>query len=369
MFPENVLFDFVLLHLEEEMAGYLAPAPQALPCDRWLARSALQKAIRRGQTEIALSALAALLEQDRYGVWRHLIVIALEDVGVAGMDTVARVVAASRNRPWRKTMRGEWAVASFLVRQMAEGLHCQAACDLLLRAKNCPALELDRTNALDAERAELGSLLNDSAACLEKKGVAALALGGGLAEEQRQRDPATVFDLIEAQGYSSHVVATCRAAWRITRNPMAFLLPLVWQEWMKSEFHEVRDDPIPPVRMIGGVPSYAMDQFTRVGGQVARAYLAHDERMGPLLDGAGIPKSQRPKVLGDLLFLLEGSSLRRRVTWPLADALRLPVRMLPGTTKLDAALNEAMAQLRSNRPLIAQLRSHLYHQMRAEHAS
>ncbi|MBU0658695.1 MAG: hypothetical protein KKF15_07905 [Alphaproteobacteria bacterium] len=190
MFPENMMFDFILLHLEEEITGYIPPVPEQMSCDRWLARSALQKAIRRGEVEIAQRALGTLLDQDRYGVWRHLIVIALEDVGVAGMDLVERVVAAGRNRTWRKKMGGEWAVASFLVRKMAESNHCQAACDLLLRAKNCSSLEQARADAIDADPADLIQQLGGLNASLEARGVAALALIGELADDLRPANAA-----------------------------------------------------------------------------------------------------------------------------------------------------------------------------------
>src|SRR5687768_4824575 len=113
VFPETVHFDFVLLSLEERMTGFAAPCVSPLPCDRWMARSCLQKAIRRGDTETSLQALATLLNYDGRAVWRHLIIIGLEDVGVTEMNTVGQIVAAARNRPWRHRNGGEWSVAAF----------------------------------------------------------------------------------------------------------------------------------------------------------------------------------------------------------------------------------------------------------------
>jgi hypothetical protein len=358
MFPENVLFDFVRLHLEEEMVGCVPPHAEPLPYDRWLARSCLQKAIRRGETETAHRALATLLEQDRYGIWRHLMVIALEDVGVADLDTVARVVAAGRNRAWRKARGGEWAVASFLVQRMAEGLHCQAACDLMLVATNLPALDGFRVEALDADHAELIRLFGRTAERPEKRGVVALAIGGGLAEKQAHHDPEAVFGILAEQRYSPRVVEICRAAWTSTRNPMALLLPVVWQQWMSNDVLAVQGDLMPLTPSSGKVPWYAIDQFTRLGGQVARAYLARDGQMRSILDHAGIGRLQQPRTLGDLLFLIEGGLVERRAIWPTGDRLRLPVRALPGAIKLGSSLGDALAQLLSKADLIAKLRAH-----------
>ncbi len=364
MFPENVRFEFVLLHLEEEMGAYVPPVAQPLPCDRWIARSCLQKAIRRGETDIAQRALASLLEQDRYGVWRHLVVIALEDVGAPGIATIARVVAAGRNRQWRKSIGGEWAVASFLVRRMAEGLHCQAACDLLLKAMNCPSFVDVREDVFAAGSAAVLRQLSNPDAPLEEQGAAALALAGLWGGRLTQEGGGAVFDSLARRGGSSEEVETCRAAWTSTRNPMALLLPLVWKRWSK-QVGTICDDPMSRGTFIADVPDYSIDQFTRVGGQVARAYLAGDRDMCAILDGANIARPQQARVVGDLLFLIEGGLLKARLVWPTGDRLRLPVRMLPGAVKLGSALPAAVAQLRSNAALTAQLRTQYLHQLKA----
>ena len=252
MFPED-LFDFVLTDVAEEIAAHPTPDTNPLPCDRWIARSCLQKAVRRGEVEVAQRALARLFADDPRNVWRHLVTISLEDLGCAGIDVLARVVAAARNRPARTKMGGEWVVASSLVRQMAESDHCQAACDLLLRALNHPAVASARIAALEADRDLLIEALRDEASPIERRAVAALALGGGLADEQRFHDPAPVFAVLGEQGLISHVIATCEAAWRISRNEMAFLLPLLWPSWMTVEPAPVRNDELPPVTMIGEV--------------------------------------------------------------------------------------------------------------------
>ena len=305
MWPED-LFEFILEDLTEEIAAQAISDPKPMPCDRWIARSALQKAIRRGEPEIALQALAALLVQHPAGLWRDLTIIAIEDVGVPGMDTIARVVSAGRNRPWRRRMGGEWVVASALVQRMAEGTHCQAVCDLLMRLENDPAWDKARVSALEADIPELARDLVDSTRPLEVRAAAALALGGGLAEEQRFHQPTAIFEALGSLGRSTHVVATAQAAWKISRNPMALLLPLVWLEWMKLEPVEVRDDDLPALNLIGSIPTSAIDQFTRAGQSVIRAYLNADPNMRALLDAAGVLSAQRSRVVGDLMFLLEG---------------------------------------------------------------
>ncbi|HTM80195.1 hypothetical protein [Asticcacaulis sp.] len=336
------MFDFVLAGLAEEITTAKIIITHPIPCDRWIARSALQKAIRRGEADIALAALATLFEAVGEGIWRHLTVIALEDIGAAGIDTVARVVAAGRNRKWRALLGGDWRAASVLVCQMAAERHCQAACDLLMRLTNDPLREGSRIAAMDRNPADLVDIIRDGDAELMERAEAALALGGGLAEEQPLHQAAAVFRALEGIGFSSHVFVTCQAAWRLCRNPMALLLPFIWLEWMKEREVPSTDDLIPETKMIDQVPAYAIDQFTRVGGQVARAFLVRNPALLAMMDSRRIHSASRARIVGDLIFLNEGGLVVNRPIWQTADRLRLPHRPLPATFVLREKLNEVL---------------------------
>jgi hypothetical protein len=54
----------------------------------WVAMSAMQKAIRRGRQDLALSAAATLLRDAPDKLWRRIGCIAFEDVGLASLDAV-----------------------------------------------------------------------------------------------------------------------------------------------------------------------------------------------------------------------------------------------------------------------------------------
>ena len=63
-------------------------AVEPLPCDRWLAASALQKAIRRGDALTAQRAVRTLYRYDPRSACRRLLVIAREDIGIGAPDAV-----------------------------------------------------------------------------------------------------------------------------------------------------------------------------------------------------------------------------------------------------------------------------------------
>lgn len=360
MFPDAALFDFVLLDLADGLKANPTPPADPLPCDRWIARSALQKAIRRGEVALAQRALANLYGHDPRPIWRHLVIIAVEDVGVANVDLLAQIVGAQRDRSWRMSMGGDWPVMAELVRQMAESTHCQAACDLLLRASNDPALEPIREWALDASMATLTAAMADSALPLVDRGIAALAIGGGLAEGQPHSDPDAVFEIMAEAGSFSHVVVTCQQAWKVARNPMALLLPLVWQAWSSAGGPEiVKDDPMPAVQMIEAIPGYALDQFTRTGNQISRAYIAQDTQLQQLLAQAGIAKAAWPRTFGDVLFLIEGGATVRRLVWEQAEHLRHPYRWLPSAAAVGNSLQVILVHCQSKGDQIALARATL----------
>ena len=69
-----------------------------LRCDRWLALSAMQKSIRRGDGLTAQRALRTLYQHDPSSTWRRLLIIACEDVGIGALGAVVMTANALRKR-------------------------------------------------------------------------------------------------------------------------------------------------------------------------------------------------------------------------------------------------------------------------------
>lgn len=353
LFTDNALFDYV----KDDLAAALAARPllalDPLPCDRWIARSVLQKAIRRGNEELAVRALARLNIDDHSQVWRHLVVIALEDVGTANPELLCQIVATKRDHKWRATVGGDWHTLSGLARLLAASIHCQATCDLLLKAENDPALEPLRAAYVEANWPELRNVITDSSRPLTERAIAALGMGGGLAPGQQFSDPHGLYEIFAELGHFGHVVATCREAWKVSRNPMALLMPLLWQSQSRSSVSCVDDGALSEAQFLNGVPGYALDQFTRVGKRAFRRFLEGDDELKMRLDQAGVASSDRIRAIGDIFFLFEGGAVVRRHTWPEAEVLRLPNRWLPVVATLGHHLPEILAYCQAKARQIA----------------
>src|ERR1700679_1561001 len=70
------------------------PTPQPMDVSPWVAMSTMQKAIRRGREDLALSATTTLLRDAPDKLWRRVGCIAYEDVGVASLDTIGLATAS-----------------------------------------------------------------------------------------------------------------------------------------------------------------------------------------------------------------------------------------------------------------------------------
>jgi hypothetical protein len=110
------------------------PTPQSMDASPWVAMSAMQKAIRRGREDLALSAAATLLRDAPDKLWRRIGCIAYEDVGLAAFAAVGLATVSlggktssrgARRRMGGRQLRGLRTVPSPKVsggRRSADGL-------------------------------------------------------------------------------------------------------------------------------------------------------------------------------------------------------------------------------------------------------
>jgi replication-associated recombination protein RarA len=83
----------VLDRIHDQLNRSICIADDPLRCDRWVASSLVQKAIRRGDVELAKRAAFRLLELDKEAIWRRLVVIAFEDIGAGDVDVLLGIAA------------------------------------------------------------------------------------------------------------------------------------------------------------------------------------------------------------------------------------------------------------------------------------
>lgn len=313
-------------HLHLAVGNFRPPTPQPLQITAWIAMSAMQKAVRRGQTQLALHAAATLLQQAPERLWRRLACIAFEDIGLGDFDVVALTTAAMAGKRVRAPLGGEWAVASYLTSRMANATKCRAADDLLLAAESHPAFE--------SQRLQLGfSTVDDlvrEIASNEHLPVQALAAWFALGTNRRPsphlaRRRGDVEALFAALGefLRPDLVEVTREGHRRSGEVLPIFMALLAPH-LQHELTSVQDDEMPAETMIGPVPGFCVDLYTRPG-RAALARLIEGPTQTARWVRAHIPPRQRITFLGTIVFRLEGQCVRRRLRWGIADELRRTV--------------------------------------------
>jgi len=308
------------------------PTAENWPRDKWLLSSAVQKLIRRGQAETAVSAALALHHIEPRYLPRRLPIIALEDVGIGGIDACVETVTAfcagrsMRLRPPEEQRR----TIAYLVVRLARAEKSRAACDLLSLAS---ATQLDSTEIKSVALLDAGSLTDVATDCTSDlvSRVNALRVLSGLtlleAGSHRtltRRSHHALLRVAERTASPSAIVWLVELG-RYTEG-LAAMLPLVFEK-IRGDTAFLRSEGLqsPALDRAGaaldGFPLMAADQYTRVGREVFRRLMAQSSALRDAL-ARWAPRADAVKLIGMALFHTEGSRLDRWITTDWLEELR-----------------------------------------------
>lgn len=305
-----------------ESRGSLAVETQ-IDVSPWLAMSLLQKAIRRGHTDLALQAAATLLRDSPDRLWRRICIVAFEDIGVADLETLQLATAAVSGKLFRAKLGGEWAVASTIVARMAQAPKCRAADDLVMVVERHPSLRTARQEMAELSIQDLIQIATGQGPLLERALATWLAIGTDQCPSDylpRQRgQPEAVWDAFCDAGFPDTVVETAREGMRKSRQVLCpFVSLLATGAWQNAP---VADDEPPPELSIRGVPTWALDMFVREGRHALKTFLDRDSGTARWIREC-IPTSERISLLGHIVFAIEGGLLQSRLGWATGLSLR-----------------------------------------------
>lgn len=319
------IFQDIHRDLADQTLMRAVPAERPRAISPWIAMSLLHKSIRRGQTDLALSAAATLMRDAPDKLWRRLGGAAFEDVGLGNLSTLPLVTAAMAGKRVRQSAGGEWAVASYLVEQLCQSTKCRAADDLLMAAETHPQFAHARSELAELPVPQLLDVVvgNDPAE------VRALAMWLALGTDRRpsnhlayrRGNPDAVFNTLFEAGWANTLVEVCREGWRRTGEVLAPFVLLLSRD-IVGQVCAVLPDDLPEERLIGGIPGWAFDQYSREGKVALRMFL-HSPADTALWIRANIADADQMNFLGNLVFRVEGGAVDRRLRWALGDRLKL----------------------------------------------
>ena len=304
------------------VSDYEVPTVEPLSVSPWVAMSAMQKGIRRGDVDLALRAAVTLLKADTAKLWRRVAGIVVEDVGLGDLDCV-RLVMATSVKSVRQHHGDDWPVAARVVTRMCEARKCRATDDMFLTISHHHELDELRASQASVDLPahlsrirERGALLGASLSVLHASGV---RWTGQVA--RKTANATATFDAMREAGADPEIVALAEQGFRRTREALPALLPLLTLAMPTGELL-TQDDEFPKV-VIGrsGIPTYCYDAFSWEGKSALSRFLKGNTSTGRWLRRY-VPAERRMAVLAGGLFRIEGGLVRQRVEWPCAVTLR-----------------------------------------------
>lgn len=283
--------------------------------NKWLAASCLQKSIRRGLVDTALSAVAALHQIAPEYAFARLGIIAYEDIGMANPELCGQVLLGKRKAIRKKV--GDAQLLHHLVGQCAASVKDRTATDLLCLTIYDKQVDQLEHQCRTSSPVQLADIALDESLPLAHRASACKCLAGyrkfdeGRYEVLSAPRMTYLMDVCETLGVSPRIQYLVQAG----HNKTCYLntmLPLVHQLISNSPSLTVVDDNL-ATPLVNGIPAATFDKYTQTGKQ-AIAYFA--KACAPVRKFFDRHPDIKPvPALAMLLFHIEGSLLDRAINF------------------------------------------------------
>lgn len=323
--------------------------------DPYVARSALQKALRRGDVGRAEQAAQSLLD-DPQRLWRGLAVTLFEDFGSASTGLRGQVVTASASKKLRDDLGGDDLVARALIRQLCEVPRDRRVDELYmfasllekmpLRSEGRGKLSRDLRTALESAR----GLILQCEQLVPRRGFKTVLA--------RSCD-ASLTEMYERGLLDEDELALCIQGRKTTQCLLPVLYPLPRSvKARQGSLLLSATCPTPLSRDIAGTPSYALDGYTRAGRLALERLYWSDHDLQKLLGSLG-SQSSKLKALAALLFEVEGGICTQEISDPFYDELKRVSKARWSGLSVDL-IPDALDAMRAAIPHLNQLRQEVW---------
>lgn len=320
--------------------------------DPWIMSSLLQKAIRRADTALALRAAATLVQSRGRRIWRRLAIIAVEDIGIGDMPVISEVLSLARCGKGQSREHAFRLVAE-AVEILSSATKDRSADYLICAAKGLHRWEQVRagiTRLSVPERIALS--VGDGP--IGERAVSCWFASGVEWEGEHRFDASNLPGLLSAfrgRGVPDAIVAATEETIRLTRHPIAVMLPLLWHENTRSGNRVHRDD-LPPSAHADGLPLYALDFHTRLGRYAIGRFSRECRVLADHL-AQHAPEFRHRTIVNIAAFYAEAAVTRDRLVWSRAREFE--------DLGLETDFSEAGFSAGLGRELVELVRNHLDH--------
>lgn len=311
------------LHTRIGVTSRQGDTPSLLECDHWLASSILQKAIRRGDADLATRAALTLFAARGTTIWRRFMVIAFEDVGAGCIESVGDTVTLGTDKDARAAAGSDEEVAVCLARRLAQAPKDRSSDYLICSARNHFSLEDARDLIGSRSVADRIAMVLDPELPLPVRATAAwYASGIEWTGEKRvgRGDLSGLINAFRMLGVPDRFAAATRLAALRTREPITLMVPLIWLAAFGGEYPEVLEELSPLPRMLGEIPSYAFDKHTRIGKRAITLLARENEAVRSCLE-QHVPEFRHRETVWVAAFYADATPIRRRLVWDQSRSL------------------------------------------------
>lgn len=288
--------------------------------DPWIANSLMHKAIRRGDTPTAERSALSFHAIRGSAIWRRLMIIACEDIGIGSPEAVIQTVDICTNIARRKSLGGNAEAIRNVVRLLCSATKDRSSDHLVAAIDKHPDLEGARrkmASALDDERLEIS---RDPELPLTVRATAIIyASGLGRDRQFLGGNIDALAGSFRALGAQPNLVEASILAGRRTNEPIAVLLPLLHlcHAGARTSIERI---PMPHSAAAQGIPLYAFDKHTRVGRQAFDLFARQNGAIRTLLERFAPGRSGREAV-GMAAFHAEAALINPRLVWAQARSI------------------------------------------------
>ncbi len=288
--------------------------PDGMCGDQWVLSSAMQKAIRRGETERAMKAGRGLWQQDRRSFWRRLHITALEDVGIGDINAVTTALTVYASPSFRQRT-GDLQTGLCLIRILCAAVKSRLADEMFIGIEKLSDYAGLRVELAGQDDTALADNVLDDARPLHERCLALRLLAGTKRFPsdlmlQRKGSPEMVMDVLHDLDTDPGLTASCAAVMYRTQWPLALLMPLLAKSLPSMpQPSYIWYDAIPAASDVEGVPVYAADMFTRIG----KTCIRHFQKAVPEL------KTFNTQQIGLAVFYEDGGQVDKALTGPVLE--------------------------------------------------
>ena len=334
----------ILEELSQQISEFTCPEIQDVRFGfQDILSSSLQKSLRRADLSCALTATKGLIDHDPKLFWRRLVTIAFEDFGFSDLSLTAAIVAAARNRNWRRAAGGDFRVGAFLIERLVRTATDRQVDNLYMLA------------AAASKYAEYAELVGSASSLVSGPIRAAMAFASTCERPVPGRSFKAVIPkacdqaIWSSEEITEELAGLCVDGRKLCQCLLPVLLPLLLRQARKAKGPYILETRALGNHSLAGVLLAAVDGYTTIGRSILYAVLRENKALSQIVARASRVSPLRAAAA--LLFCVEGGCLHKQRSDPVGKELEeLSLGCWSGLPR--AVLPDALGCMREAMPLI-----------------